>query len=86
MKHNNITNPVHYRGEQGMVVTEVQENFLPRYEKHGVMVVGNMKDIIKYILRAPLKNGLEDLKKASNLLKDTIARIELEEHNKKFEK
>ena len=63
-----IKNPSHYKGEHGLEVREVQENFVPKYEKYGAMVVCDIKDSIKYALRAPDKNGVEDIDKAINML------------------
>lgn len=56
----NVTNPKHYQGINGLEVIEVHKNFLTREELRGYYK-GN---ILKYLLRERNKNGLMDLKKA----------------------
>lgn len=56
----NVTNPSHYQGSQGLEVIEVHKNFLTEEELRGYYK-GNT---LKYLLREMKKNGLEDLKKA----------------------
>lgn len=68
----NVTNPSHYQGSQGLEVIEVHKNFLTEEELRGYYK-GNT---LKYLLRERKKNGLEDLKKARQHL-DWL--IELEE-------
>ena len=68
----NVSNPSHYQGIDGLEVIEVHKNFLTEEELRGYYK-GN---IFKYILRERKKNGLEDLKKARQHL-DWL--IELEE-------
>lgn len=63
-----VKNPVHYQGEHGLEVREVQKNFVPKYSKYGGLVASDIKDSIKYILRAPEKNEVEDIDKAMNML------------------
>lgn len=63
-----VKNPRHYQGEHGLEVREVHKNFVPKYTKYGGIVASDVKDAIKYILRAPLKNGVEDIDKAINML------------------
>ena len=63
-----VKHPLHYRGEHGLEVREVHKNFVPKYTKYGGIVASDVKDAIKYILRAPLKNGVEDIDKAINML------------------
>lgn len=67
-----VNHPSHYFGVLGLEVRGVQENFVPKYEKYGAMVVCDIKDSIKYLLRAPDKNGLEDLYKARNMIDHAI--------------
>ena len=50
-EHDEVTNPSHYQGIQGLEVEEM----LRRYYKG---------KILKYLLHERKKNGLEDLKKA----------------------
>lgn len=63
-----VKHPLHYQGRRGLEAREVHENFVPKYEKYGVMVASDIKDSIKYILRAPEKNGVQDIDKAINML------------------
>jgi len=67
---NNITKPNHYIGLHGLEVEEVTQNFLPRY-KDGY-VSHRAGSAIEYLLRAPLKNGIEDIKKAKENLEQII--------------
>ena len=71
-EHDPVNHPEHYKGLEGLEVRTVQENFVPKYEKYGVMVACDIKDSIKYILRAPDKGGVEDLKKAVRMLNYAI--------------
>ena len=68
----NVTNPSHHQGSQGLEVIEIHKNFLTEEELRGYYK-GNA---LKYLLRERKKNGLEDLKKARKHL-DWL--IELEE-------
>lgn len=61
MSNDNVNNPKHYQGINGLEVIEVMENFIPKL--NGMKAVC-MANIIKYILRHPEKNGVEDLMKA----------------------
>lgn len=63
-----VFHPSHYQGDEGLEAREVMQNFTPRYHKYGGLVSSDIKDSIKYILRAPLKNGVEDIDKAINML------------------
>jgi len=67
---NNITKPNHYIGIQGLEVEEVTQNFLPRYTDG--YVSHRIGSAIEYLLRAPLKNGIEDIKKAKENLEQII--------------
>ena len=73
-EHDEVTNPKHYQGSNGLEVIEVHRNFLTKEELRGYYK-GN---ILKYLLRERNKNGLVDLKKARQHL-DWL--IELEEKN-----
>lgn len=71
----NVKQPSHYKGEQGLEVIEVMQNFLPRYQDG--YVGGMIKDVIKYVLRAPSKGKmLEDLQKAREYLNYAIEYLE----------
>ena len=72
VEHDEVTNPKHYQGINGLEVIEVHRNFLTGEELRGYYK-GN---ILKYLLRERNKNGLVDLKKARQHL-DWL--IELEE-------
>ena len=63
-----VKHPSHYQGEHGLEAREVHENFVPKYNKYGGIVASDIKDSIKYILRAPDKNEVEDIDKAINML------------------
>lgn len=63
-----VKHPSHYQGEHGLEAREVHENFVPKYNKYGGIVASDIKDSIKYILRAPDKNEVEDIDKAINVL------------------
>ena len=71
-----VNRPSHYQGMKGLEVREVMENFVPKYARYGGLVACDIKDAIKYILRAPDKNGLEDLKKAQRMIKYAIDSLE----------
>ena len=57
-----VKQPNHYIGEYGLEVEEILRNFLPRYENS--YVAHRIGSAIEYLLRAPLKNGKQDLEKA----------------------
>ncbi|HFI0682459.1 TPA: DUF3310 domain-containing protein [Streptococcus suis] len=70
-----VKQPKHYQGTQGLEVIEIMKNFLPKYQDG--YVAGMIKDVIKYILRAPSKgNLLQDLKKAREYLNYAIEYLE----------
>lgn len=68
---NNITKPSHYIGIHGLEVEEVTRNFLPRYTDG--YVSHRVGSALEYLLRSPLKNELEDIKKAKRNLEQVIA-------------
>lgn len=57
-----ISKPSHYIGINGLEVEQILAEFLPRftdgYEAHRV------GSAIEYLLRSPLKNGIQDIEKA----------------------
>lgn len=63
-----VNKPNHYKGVHGLEMREVQGNFVPKYEKYGVMVMCDVKDAFKYVGRAPDKNGVEDIDKAIRMM------------------
>ena len=67
-----VNHPNHYQGLNGLEVREVMENFVPKYDRYGGLISCDIKDAMKYILRAPDKNRLEDLKKAQRMIKYVI--------------
>lgn len=75
-KYDIISSPKHYQGAHGMEVRDVQRNFVPHYQRYGGMVASDVGNVIKYILRAPDKNGLEDLLKAKQFLDWIIEEVE----------
>ena len=73
-EHDEVTNPKHYQGSNGLEVIEANKDFLAEE-----MVRNYYKGkILKYLLHERNKNGIEDLKKARKHL-DWL--IELEEKN-----
>lgn len=67
---NTVNKPSHYIGVNGMEVEEVLQNFLPKYKDP--YISHRVGSAIEYQLRAPEKNGLEDLKKARKNLDQAI--------------
>lgn len=65
-----VNKPNHYIGELGLEVEEVLRNFIPRYansyEAHRIA------SAIEYLLRSPLKNGTEDLRKAKRNIEQVL--------------
>lgn len=57
-----VNKPVHYIGENGMEVEDVLRNFIPRYADS--YVGHRIASAVEYLLRAPLKNRSEDMRKA----------------------
>ena len=68
-----VNHPKHYKSESGLEVIDVIKAFTADLKGYQATDTGN---IIKYILRWPHKNGLEDLKKARWYLDDLINTIE----------
>ena len=62
--NDNIISPNHYASDKGFEVFDVQEAFI--HELKG-MSASYWCNIVKYILRFQRKNGVEDLKKATNI-------------------
>ena len=74
VEHDEVTNPKHYQGINGLEVIEVHKNFLTKEELRGYYK-GN---ILKYLLRERNKNGLVDLKKARRHL-DWLIELEVKD-------
>ena len=74
-----INSPNHYIGDNGIEVEDVLSGFIKRYDDG--YVAHRAASAIEYILRSPLKNGLEDLKKARKNLDQAISYIEKEKDN-----
>ena len=70
-----VNHPPHYKSKSGMEVIDVIKAFTSDLKGYQATDTGN---IIKYILRQPHKNGIEDLKKAQWYLNDLITTIEQE--------
>ena len=70
-----VDHPNHYQSESGIEVIDVIDAFTKNLEGIESFDQGN---IIKYILRWPNKNGVEDLKKAKWYLEHLINHIEKE--------
>jgi len=66
-----VNKPSHYIGINGLEMEEVLENFLPRFEDG--YVSHRVGSATEYLLRSPLKNGIEDIKKAKRNLEQVIA-------------
>lgn len=71
-----VNHPQHYKSESGLEVIDVIKAFTADLKGYQATDTGN---IIKYILRWPHKNGLEDLKKAQWYLNDLINTVEEEQ-------
>ncbi|WP_407450057.1 DUF3310 domain-containing protein [Fibrobacter sp.] len=68
-----VNHPPHYQSKSGLEVINVIEAFTADLKGIEATDTGN---IIKYILRWPNKNGLEDLKKARFYINHLINHIE----------
>lgn len=77
MNYDNVNNPKHYEleidGEKVNTLKMVQAVIRPI--ENGV-VASAVKDILKYVIRAEKKNGLEDYKKARFYLDEIIKELE----------
>lgn len=68
-----VNHPSHYKSESGLEAIDVIKAFTA--DLRGIEAV-DTANVIKYILRWPNKNGLEDLKKARWYLNDLINNLE----------
>ena len=71
--HDPVNHPSHYISKSGLEVVDVIKAFTEGLSGYEAVAEGN---IIKYILRWPKKNGIEDLKKARWYLDDLISYLE----------
>lgn len=69
-----VNTPKHYVGEQGLEVETVLQNFVPRYEDS--YVAHRVASALEYLLRAPLKNRKEDMKKARKNIDQALEYLE----------
>ena len=74
-KNDNIKSPNHYISNKGFEVFDVQEAYI--HDLKG-MSASFWCNVVKYILRFQIKNGVEDLKKARYYL-DKLIEKEVEE-------
>ena len=70
---NMVSHPNHYQSETGLEVWDVIDAFT--FNLSGIEAF-DTANIIKYICRWKKKNGLEDLKKASEYLNHLIEHVE----------
>ena len=68
-KNDNIISPNHYVTNKGFEVFDVQEAYI--HDLKG-MAASFWCNVVKYILRFQIKNGVEDLKKAKYYLEKLI--------------
>ena len=69
-----VNKPHHYIGEYGLEAEIVLENFICRY---GNGYIGHrISSAIEYLLRAPEKNEIEDIRKAHRNLGQVLDYIE----------
>ena len=74
-KSDTVEQPSHYIGEHGLEVSEIEENFLVRYQDgHLAHLAGAL---LEYLLRAPSKGKLaEDIKKVQYLANEMAEYVE----------
>lgn len=74
MNNDNVERPSHYQIKEGCEVIDVREWWLSRTDDEFVGLVGGVTTIshldraLEYLLRAPGKNGMEDVRKAYQYL------------------
>lgn len=69
----NVNHPPHYQSESGLEAIDVIEAFTENLIGPDAVYTAN---ILKYVLRWPKKNGIEDLKKAVWYLNKLITKLE----------
>lgn len=75
-KEDVVNSPKHYKLVGDVEVKHVVKEVLDRWDDNFDMTSyrgGCMKEAIQYILRAPLKNGEQDIKKAIWYLKEFLS-------------
>lgn len=65
-----VNRPEHYIGAEGLEVETILRQFIPFYQN--AYIGHRIGSAVEYILRAPRKNGLEDLRKARRNLDQAI--------------
>ncbi|WP_330994081.1 DUF3310 domain-containing protein, partial [Staphylococcus pseudintermedius] len=65
-----INKPHHYMFEDGTEAIKIINMIVKRYKQS--IVAAQIYNAIKYIVRAPFKNGVEDLKKAKESINFAI--------------
>lgn len=73
-----VSHPDHYQSKNGLEVIDIIEAFTSDLKGIEATDTGN---IIKYILRWPKKNGLQDLQKAMWYLTHLIEHLENKKEN-----
>ena len=77
-----VNHPTHYQSETGLETIDVIEAFT--FDLKGIEAT-DTGNILKYMCRWKIKNGLQDLKKARCYLNHLIDHVEkLEEDNKPY--
>ena len=69
-----VDSPNHYIGEEGLEVEDILQQFIVRYEDS--YIAHRVASAIEYLLRAPLKNGNEDIRKAGKNIEQILNYIE----------
>jgi len=76
-QENVVKRPEHYIGTEGLEVEQILEQFMPFYEDG--YIAHRVSSAIEYLLRAPRKNGMEDIKKARYNLDQLLRYAEKED-------
>lgn len=69
-----VSKPTHYIGSNGLEVEDILQQFIPRHEDS--YVAHRVASAIEYLLRAPLKNGKQDIEKARKNLDQALQYME----------
>lgn len=69
-----VDRPSHYVGLDGLEVEEVLTNFMSFYPN--AYVAHRVASAVEYLLRAPRKNGVEDIEKARKNLTQALEFID----------
>ncbi|HEC2231917.1 TPA: DUF3310 domain-containing protein [Staphylococcus delphini] len=68
--HSEVKKPIHYMFEDGTEAIKIINMIVKRYKQS--IVATQIYNAIKYIVRAPFKNGVKDLKKAKESINFAI--------------